>query len=428
MTTVPTTGPRRTGYTLVHWALTRTVLPCTLLAVLSAWHAVRQIPSDVHSYRLWVSGPLPSWRISGPYPVVADFVWWPLRYYHGFNINPVWVLGWTGPATVIACIILWHSARRPVLAVNLWLLGAAILERSYWVRLDPIAAVIALAAVVGLRRARPAASGALLAVGALVKVWPGFFLPWALLITRGRSRWTWIGWFALPWTVFGILVAALRPHGAMTWFTFALTRRIQLESLTALVPEWAMALGSHTWHTGYRGGLDSANLVLGPHMPTTHHILDLVAVVALAVLALRIWRWWRASETDLASIDPDSYDLFAYTAQLVFLLILIFSGPVFSPQYLVWFAPLLVVAAGDGLLGRETGVWLVACGLTTIEYPYLWDEITSPRWYAVLDLTLRDIVLFVLFVMCLRTLWALTRPAGPPAAARVPARLPSGRA
>jgi hypothetical protein len=383
-----------------------TVWPCALLAMLSAWHAVRQLPSDVRSYRVWIAGPLPSWRLPGPYPVLVDVIWWPLRWYHGFNANPVWVLGWTGPATVLACILLWRSSSRPVLAVNTWLIAAAVLERSYWVRLEPIAAVITLAAVIGARRRRPTLSGLVLSLGALIKVWPAFFAPFALLQLRGLPRWRWIAGFALPWVVFGAAVALLRPTGATTWLTFALTRRIQLESLSALVPEWAMALGSHTWTTGYRGGLDSANLVIGPHMRTSHLLIEAVGVLALGVIGLRLFRWFRGPGAGAAG-DPVRPSVALY-GQLVFLLVLVFSGPVFSPQYLIWFGPVLVVALGEGLMGVEIPIWLVACVLTTLEYPYFWDEITTPHVYAVAVLTLRDAVLFVLLGVCLRRLWQLT--------------------
>jgi hypothetical protein len=404
---------------LARWATTGTVWPCAVLAMLSAWHAVRQLPSDVRSYRLWVAGPLPSWKLPGPYPVLVDAVWWPLRWYHGFNVNPVWVLCWTGPATVVACLLLWRTASRPVPAVNAWLLAATVLERAYWVRLEPIAAVITLAAVIAARRRRVTLSGLVLSIGALIKVWPGFLIPLVATQLPGRSRVRWLGWFALPWAVYLAVVAVLRPPAALTWFTFALTRRIQLESLAALAPEWAMAAGSHTWHTAYRGGLDSANLVIGPHLRTMHLALEAVGVAVLAVVAVRLGRWIRARSADGGSVDGGSvgiggsFGVVAYYTQTVLLLVMIFSGPVFSPQYLAWFAPILIVALGEGLMVAETVIWLVACALTTVEYPYLWDEITNPQWYAVGVLTLRDLVLFALLSLCLRRLWLLSAPGSP---------------
>lgn len=402
----------------VEWALTRTVIPCALFALLSAWHAVRQLPSDVPSYRRWINGPLPSWDVPGPYPVLADLVWWPLRWYDGLNPNPIWVLCWTGPATVIACLLLWRTSRYPVPAINTWLVAAAVLERCYWVRLEPIAATITLAAVVAVRGRRPGLSGLGLAIGALIKVWPAFLAPMVFALTRDRrERVRWIVGGAVPCLVFLGAIAVLRPAAPMEWFSFAFGRRIQLESLTALLPLWAMALGSHRWHTMYRGGLDSANLIAGPHLPVIHHALQLAAAAALAVLAWRLLRWWRADRSVARSgapgVGPVDRDVIVFCSQIVFLLILIFSGPVFSPQYLAWFAPILVVALGQGLMVREAMVWLVACALTNAEYPYLWDDITTPRVHAMAVLTLRDLVLVVLLGLCLQRLWRLTRRGTP---------------
>jgi hypothetical protein len=394
------------------WVIRYSVWWSAVFAALSAWHAVRQLPSDVRSYRTWILGGLPSWQIPGPYPVLADAVWWPLRWYHGMNPNPVWVLGWTAPATVVACVLLWRTASHPRAAVTVWLLTAAILERSYWVRLDPIAAVFALAAVLMVRRGRIAGSATALSLGALIKVWPAFLLPAMLLGLTGRGRWRWLAWFALPWLLYGAALSVFRPPGATAWFTFTLTRRIQLESVTALGPMWAMALGSHLWKIRYIGGLDSADLVLGPHLRTIHLGLEEIGVVALAVVAVRLGRWLRAqrgpsSPSASAATRGRLFEVILYT-QTVVLLVLIFAGPVFSPQYLVWFAPLLTVAAGERLMAAETKIWLVACALTTADYPYLFDALRAGRAYAVADVTLRDAVLAVLLGLCLRRLWART--------------------
>ncbi|WP_197681056.1 superinfection immunity protein [Nocardioides scoriae] len=50
----------------------------------------------------------------------------------------------------------------------------------------------------------------------------GYFLPWALAVTRGKTNATTIGWvnFLLGWTIVGWVVAlvmSLRPHATHTF-------------------------------------------------------------------------------------------------------------------------------------------------------------------------------------------------------------------
>ena len=183
-----------------------------------------------------------------------------------------------------------------------------------------------------------------------------------------------------------------------------------------------MAFGSHTWTTFYASGLDSADVVTGPYLRTGHLALELVGMSVLVALGVRVWRWWRFPVPQGAQGEAavrTRFVLLSY-AQLAALLILVFCGPVFSPQYLIWFAPVLAIAVGEGFLVTETLVWLSACALTTLEFPYLWDRIRATQPQALAVLTLRDAVLVALLAMCLRQLWRRTRRAPLAAAARSP--------
>jgi hypothetical protein len=384
---------------------------------MSAWHAELQPPSDVRTYHQWIMGALPSWTVPGPYPVVADLLWWPLRWSPGPNANLWWLLGWTGPATALACLLLWRTATRPTLAVSVWLLSAAILERSYWMRLDPIAATLTLATVIGVRRRRVVGPALALSAGSLIKVWPVFLLPMALLGLPRRARLRLLAWFGVPWLLYALAVVALHPPGGSTWLTFTLTRRTQAESLTALPALWSIVAGSSRWTVVYTEGLDSADLVIGPYLSTIHAVLEAIALVILCLLVVRLGRWLRACRPIPGAVMPgEALSAVATYLQTALLVIVIFAGPVFSPQYLTWFAPVLVLAIGDGRMALEVGLWLVACALTTMEFPWLWDEIRQPQLFAVGVLTLRDVVLLGLLALCLRRFWQLTLP--PKAVAR----------
>ncbi len=381
-----------------------------VLAVVSAAYAAKQLPSDVRSYRAWINAGWPGWTTPGPYPVAVDAVWWPLRFVHAANVNPTWVLLWTGPATLLACLILWRSASRPYLAAAAWLFGAALLERSYWLRLEPVGDVVALAGIAAARRGWTSLSAGALTLGALIKVWPGFLAPLALLVTAPRRWVRWLVVFAAPWVVYLALIRAKNPPGGTAWFSFTFSRPIQIESFSGLGAMWAVWSGSHTWRIRFERGLNSADILIGPHLTAIHLALEALGVVALAVVAVRLWR---------ARRDPDrpegrrvlgvSLEL-ALLVQAIILLVLIVAGPVFSPQYMAWFAPVFALAAGEGLLGRETVLWVVCCGLTALDYPLGYDSLRVAQLPGLVALTARDVVFVALLAVCLRHFWQLTRP------------------
>jgi len=396
----------------------------------SAYRATVQPASDVRVYREWINGPLPSWTVPGPYPLGADLVWWPLRWVHGSPVqsNLWWLVGCTVPVTLLACLVLARTASRPLFAITVWLVAAALLERSYWMRLEPVGALAALLMIVGVRRAsRAGAAGSALALaaGAMIKVWPAFLAPLALLVSgggregaRGRSALRWLAWFTAPWAVYLLVVAALRPPHPMTWLTFNLSRRIQVESFSALPALWAMATGSNAWQVRFVNGLDSTEVMVGPHLHAPRYLLQALAMVVIIALAVRVVRWRLSAPDGSAGADRAILSV-ALSTQVALLIAIIIAGPVFSPQYLVWFAAPLAVAVGEGLLGREALVWLVACGLTFLEFPTLWARLETADPLALAVLTTRDAVLVGLLVLCLRRVrretarrTARTRPAG----------------
>ncbi len=398
-------SPRR--WTALVWV-------AAVLALASAAYSAKQLPSDVRSYRGWIDAGWPSWTTPGPYPVVVDAVWWPLRFVHAVNPNPTWVLFWTGPATVLACVLLWRTASRPQLAAATWLLAAALLERSYWLRLEPVSALVALVGIVAARRARPGLSAGALTLGALIKVWPAFLAPLALLLTAARQRVRWLVVFAVPWLVYLVAVALKHPPGGLDWFTFTFSRPIQIESFSGLGAMWAIALGSHTWQIKFEHGLNSADILIGPHLTSIHLALELLGVIALLVLAVRLWRAHATPATPGGRKVLDVPLEQALLAQAIVLLVLVAAGPVFSPQYMAWFAPVFALAAGEGLLRVETVLWIVCCGLTALDYPLGYDALRGGGINGLTALTARDVVFVALLVVAYRHVWRLTRTTSAP--------------
>ena len=316
-----------------------------------------------------------------------------------------------------------RTASRPQLAVATWLIAAALLERSYWLRLEPVSALIALTGIVAARRGRTGLSAGALTLGALIKVWPAFLAPLALLLTAARKRVRWLVVFAVPWVVYLGVIYARRPPGGLAWFKFTFSRPIQIESFSGLGAMWAIGFGSHTWRIKFEHGLNSADILLGPHLKTIHLAIELLGVVALAVVAVRLWRAHAAPATPggrkVLGVPLEQ----ALLAQAIVLLVLVVAGPVFSPQYMAWFAPVFALAAGEGLLRTEVVLWVACCGLTALDYPLGYDALRAAGINGLLALTARDVVFVALLVVAYRHLWRLTRT---PSAVASPAGSPAG--
>jgi uncharacterized membrane protein len=313
-----------------------------------------------------------------------------------------------------------------------WLLAAAVLERTYWLRLEPVAAVITLVGLVTAVRGRPRLSGVALAAGAIVKVWPAFLVPFALLVTTGARRVRWIVAFAAPWVAYAVALVVQRPKHGLDWLTFTFSRPIQIESYSGLPAMVAMAFGSHDWKISYVRGMNSAFILSGPHLKGLHAGLELLGLLALALLARRVWMAHRATllhgtSESTAERTADGRHVLGFPleqallVQLIVVLVLIVAGPVFSPQYMVWLAPVFALAAGEGVLRRETAVYIACCALTALVYPLFYDLLIRADPSSVTVLVARDIAVLALLGFAWQRLWRLTAASSAAAPAVDPA-------
>lgn len=123
--------------------------------------------------------------------------------------------------------------------------------------------------------------------------------------------------------------------------------------------------------------------------------------VALTALVVTAHRFFRTGE-------PSPIATRAYWLALVLLIVV--TSKVFSPQYLLWFGPLIAVmiALDGGRLMRAIGVLMViAAGLTSWFFPLLFDYFIEepPSLLSVVVLTLRNLLMLVVTVLACRWAW-----------------------
>jgi hypothetical protein len=238
-------------------------------------------------------------------------------------------------------------------------------------RYDLVPAAVTLVAWWAARERRFAVAYALLAVGALLKLYPALLVP-ALAIEHTRA----LGrdplrviiramtLRALPprpvlagaalfcgIVVAGFLAAlALDPAGWLGPFIYNGRRPLQVESLPATLL-WASGLAG--FHVAPDKSFRSDNVV-----GTLSGAIGLGALAALA--AGLLWAWWSQAAGRLP---------FA-RAFAVCLLVVICTGRVLSPQYLIWVLPLVAI-----LEGGYDPLWLLICLLTTLVFPFAYLQV-----------------------------------------------------
>ena len=286
--------------------------------------------TDIHLYWTWaevlLSGHYPLADPMWQYPPLAGFV-----FVLGTKavIDPMlsfMILALAADATIFA--MLYRRARRTDSLAGPWtyVLAGLAVGPVLLTRFDLFPTLFAVAALLTL--SKPIRSGALLAVGALLKVWPAFLI----VAYRRRALPRAIAGFAAVAIVGTMLLVSWGPH-AGSFLSEQGQRGIQIESVGAAPFVLANFFG-YQLETIFRYGsleIDASGAGL------IGSILTLAGFVAIGYLAYRRLRG-RLEHVQGADIA------------LVIVLVSISTSRVFSPQYMVWVAGIAAVC----MLSRET--------------------------------------------------------------------------
>ncbi|MDT0459828.1 glycosyltransferase 87 family protein [Streptomyces sp. DSM 41527] len=275
-----------------------------------------------------------------------------------------------------------------------WIAGVALLGPTAYARYDLMVTAVAVAALFAAAR-RPRVAGALVAFGALLKVWPVLLLTGAAVRgRRARALWWSAAGTAAGLTLFFVAAAP----GALAFLTFQRDRGTEVESLGALVFHIARQYGWDGQVLLHYGSLE----FLGPGVPLVSTVALTLSLAAVGWLFL--WRL-RAGEP-----GPTTLCDAAFAATLLFTT----TSRVISPQYMLWLVGLAAVCV-TVRAGRQTlpaVLVLLATGLTQLEFPVWFAHVVASDLPAVVVLAVRNGLLVAASLLACRRLWVSTRGGG----------------
>lgn len=316
---------------------------------------------------------------------------------------------------VLTGIVAWSVYRRGNPRATLfWLAFAGASGPIIWFRFDLVPAALVVWACVWLST-RPRVAGALVALGAAVKLWPALFaLPMAaprpLGPTRGRRR-------AVSFLVAGFLLGMSslllagwdRSVAPLVWQR---ERGLQMESVPATP---LMFLRTFTELPSWELFLSDFNAIelRGPGVDAMLTLSTVLTLASIALTAALTWRLLRAFRQ-----DSDAVEHAILWSLLAILLATVVANKTLSPQYVPWFAgpvAALLLVRGRPDTGRHVVVQALGlvwvAGLTQFTYPWGTMQImagpnSSPFETSVL--ILRNLLLVGLAVHAGLLAWRLT--------------------
>jgi hypothetical protein len=239
-------------------------------------------------------------------------------------------------------------------------------------RYDVFPALATFLAVEAARRDRWGRAWAWVVVGGLLKLFPFLLLPGFLFAEHARTgRWAVrrAAVACVPVALMVFVQSILSPGSVLSPVRYELNRDFELESLSS-----SLTLLTDPLHVKWKfqyGGWE----IFGAY----HNVIAVAVLLATITGILAVWRF---AALGRLSVEATS---------LAVLSVSVLGDKAFSPQYLIWLAPLWAYWP----LRRG---WLAAAALTTLVFPFLYIEATrlGPSYYfATGAASLRNVVLAV---------------------------------
>lgn len=382
------------------------VLQGATLAVLAGHMMAGDTLGDLPLYREWAMDAFEGRGIVGiddawVYPLLA---WLPIGFAN-LASAPAYLAMWIAMVGVLDALalrsLLASGSTRAIIAGWAWLGTLLALAPVALLRLEGVTAPLVVVAVAMLAR-RPWIAGALLAVATWIKVWPAALIGGAIVVLHERMRIVQAGLVVTA----GVVLAAIALGNAGFLASFATmqdARNLQLEAPLATPWVWMAMLDVRDAAVFQNVALATREVVgpfdgLAQEASTPLMLLATIAALVLARIAVR--RGADRHETLL-------------TAALVVTVAMFACNRVGSPQYMLWILPVAVAAlttvdGGAQRWWRRLTAALLATGLlTTIIFPIAYMALVDLQAWAVVLLTIRNVLLVAVLVAAARRMVVL---------------------
>jgi uncharacterized membrane protein len=275
-------------------------------------------------------------------------------------------------------------------------------------RYDLPPAIVTLGALFAFSRGRYKTAWALLAIGALIKLYPALLAPIFLIYQWRHQRWQSL---VVPVLTFVVIVAAvalpfyrLDSRGFIESFTIQGERSLQIESTYSSVLLIGYTLGL-TPARIYLGQI-SFNLEAPLANPLAKWSLYVMGAAFLVVYLFYFLSYRRFKNPRQAGppAGPEMAHLLNYAFIVVAVMIL--TNKVLSPQYLAWLTPLVPLVTGRARPAVWVSFFFVGW-MTWYIYPAHYGELVALGQVPIALLFLRNFLLFLMVVW----LWGEKRPA-----------------
>lgn len=355
---------------------------------------------DVLYYKQVAETGMPGWNVGWAYPPLAGLMVFPLRFIPEGNVIIFWVwfmtMLFTGLSTLLIAKV--KDAPYKIGALVFFWFAVSILGISYSQRLEPILVFLLIAGLLELRKGSVIKAGIVFGLAGLVKGWPLAMSA----ATASFKLWKSFLASAAVWVLMAVMALLLGGGQVFYWLSGA-ARGAQLESFKALPGLWLKAAGAPMYQVYYSN--TSLSLEIAGPLVTFFGLLVTSAVVAVIVGFFWAYRdvLWDTSKGVLSDARLAFFG--ALTTGVLIAL------PALSPQYIAWLIPVLVVGLLEGKYRLESFLWLMVCGLTTLVFPVFYTGLYKGEVFPLLLLTVRAILIVIIFVMFLKKLVSIAAEA-----------------
>lgn len=287
-----------------------------------------------------------------------------------------------------------NTARHVLVAAGYLIATAALHPVLYW-RYDLAPAALTVVALYLATTGRESFGAIVLGIAGAVKLWPLAVAPFWIGAAERRKGWRGAlrdaGWISGGAAVLALPFLQRAGLGVLGFLRYQTERTLQVESVGANLALLLDAAGVSSTRVTYDHGAFNVHGGSATALLAASRIVVLVLTLAPQAIALR-------RRPDTAMSMRTWVDVATATV-----LGLLLGASVFSPQFMLWIVPLLVLAGNGGV-----ALAVVAAALTTALYPSLYDPLVlrQPPGYAIAltCLSLRNLLLAAAYVAIVRRL------------------------